>query len=133
MTLDDRGISLRKLIAEVERTNGISSLAAVALLKDELDGIEHEMVADARSRGATWQQIADELGSTSRQWAQGKFSRKSAPPLPGMSAAAMAGRLGVHPQTVAAHPDRHGVIVRAYPGASSKRPRKRYFLPGDAE
>lgn len=133
MTRGDRGASLRKLIAEVERTNGVSALSALALLRQELESIEHEMVADARSRGATWQQIADELGAESRQWAQGKFSRKSAPPLPGMSAAAMARRLGVHPQTVAAHPDRHGVIARAYPGASSKRPRKRYFLPGDEE
>lgn len=131
MTGDDRSASLRKLIAEVERTNDVSALSALTLLKQDLEVIEHELVAEARGKGATWQQIADELGAADRQWAQGRFSHKSAPPLPGMSAAAMARQLKIHPQTVAAHPDKYGVIVRVYPDASSKRPRKRYFLPGD--
>lgn len=131
MTTGSQGASLRMLIAELGRTAGIPTLSALARLRSDLDAIEYDLVAEARSKGATWQQIADELGSTSRQWAQGKFSPEPATPLPGMSAAAMARRLGIHHQTVAAHPEKHGLIVKTYPGASSARPRKRYFLLGD--
>ena len=133
MTTEATGASLRKLVAELERAAGISALTALARLRTELDALELDLVADARNKGATWQQIADELGATSRQWAQGKFGPESAAPLPGMSAAAMARRLGGHHQTVAAHPEKHGVVVKTYPGASSVRSRKRYFLQGDEE
>lgn len=124
---------LRRLVNEVAAEGGISPMAAVALVGEELVRTEQKVVADARREGATWRQVADELRLASRQTAQSKFSEdRAAVALPGMSAAAMARRLGnVHHQTVAAHPERHGIIVRTYPGAAGKPPRKRYFLPGD--
>lgn len=50
---------------------------------------------------------------------------------PGMSAAAMAWRLGIHQHTVAADPDKYVVLVRTYPGGPDGLTRKRYFLRGN--
>ncbi|KRF03235.1 hypothetical protein ASH00_15735 [Arthrobacter sp. Soil782] len=122
---------LRRLVAETAAKTGITPMAAVAVLRDELDNLEREVVAEARSEGATWQQIADELRLASRQWAQSKFSQDNSGSLPGMSAAAVARRLGIHQQTVAAQPEKYGVTVKTYPGVAGGRGRKRYFLPGD--
>lgn len=122
---------LRHLLAEIASENGVSEMVAVRMLGDELAQIEREAVADARDKGATWQQVADELGFTTRQGAQARFGGEEHMPPPGMSAAAMAARLGIHPQTVANNPANHGVIVKTYPVKAGGRARKRYFLPDD--
>lgn len=123
---------LRRLVNEVAAETGISRMATVALVGEELVRTEQEVVAEARREGATWQQVADELRFASRQTAQAKFSKdRAAVALPGVSAAAMAKRIGIHHQTVAGHPENHGLTVRTYPGVAGGRTRKRYFLPGD--
>lgn len=129
--LVDAGAALRQVLGNLISRAGLSELGAIARLTEELERIEREAVAAARKEGATWQEIADELHRASRQWAQGKFDQEVPASLPGMSAAAMARRLGIHQQTVAASPERHGVIVRTFSGIAGGRPRKRYFLPGD--
>lgn len=121
---------LRQLISGVAAQEGVSEMRAAVMLDEELARLEHDIVAAARSDGATWQQVADEMGLASRQAAQKKFSTGEPLPLPGVSAAAMGRRLGIHPQTVAANPALHGVIVRTYPAAGAPG-RKRYFLPRD--
>jgi hypothetical protein len=127
---DPTAARLRQLIVEIATEQGVSEMRAAVMLGEQLALVEHEIVAAARSDGATWQQIADEMRLASRQGAQKKFSAGQSLRLPGMSAAEMARRLGIHHQTVAANPALHGVIVRTYP-ATGNRDRKRYFLPGD--
>jgi hypothetical protein len=122
---------LNLMVSEFTSQPGVSRMAAVRHLRDELARIEAEAVKQARSEGATWQQVADDLGFTSRQGAQSKFSGDTSMQLPGMSAAEMARRLGIHHQTVASNPEKHGIIVKTYAGEAGGHARKRYFLPGD--
>lgn len=127
------GEPLRRLIAQVSSETGMSTLAAITLIGDELSQIGRDAVEAARREGVTWQKIAEDLNESSRQWAQAKFGDEVKSGLPGMSAAAMARRIGIHQQTVAAHPERHGIIVKTYAAAAGSRGRKRYFLPGDED
>lgn len=127
----DAASLLRQLAAETSARDGISRMSAIGRLRDELSRLEIEAVEHARSHGATWQQVADDLGHGSRQAALLKYGRRSSASLPGMSAAEMARRLGLHQQTVAASPEKHGIIVRTFSGEAGRRPRKRYFLAGD--
>lgn len=122
---------LQQMVSNLTSHAGLSEMAAIRRIRKHLDDFESESVRHARSQGATWQQIADDLGLASRQWAQSKFGDDATITLPGMSAAAMARRLGIHHQTVSANPGKHGVIVRTYRAGPGGRSRKRYFLPGD--
>lgn len=128
---DNAAAQLRQMVDEIASENDVSEMAAVRMLGDELAQVEREAVAHARDNGATWQRVADELGLTTRQGAQTRFGGEEQMPLPGMSATAMAARLGIHPQTVANNPGGHGVVVKTYPAKAGGRGRKRYFLPGD--
>jgi hypothetical protein len=48
----------------------LAALDAIPAQRRELDLHEHELIAGARSAGATWQQIAARLGYKDRQAAQ---------------------------------------------------------------
>lgn len=122
---------LDRMVSELTSQPGVSRMAAVRQLRDELAAIETEAVAHARREGATWQQVADDLGLGSRQGALAKYGAGKSMPLPGMSAADMARRLGIHHQTVGSSPEKHGIIVRTYHDGAGGAGRKRYFLPGD--
>jgi hypothetical protein len=48
----------------------LAALDAIPAQRRELERHEHQLIADARSAGATWQQIAARLGYKDRQAAQ---------------------------------------------------------------
>ncbi len=125
----DLAARLRRLVADAAAENGVSAMAAAAMLAEELAGIERDTVAGARRDGATWQQVADATGMTSRQAALAKYGRHGETALPGLSAAEVARRLGKDEQTIAANPGKYGVTVKTYHAGAGGRPRKRYFLP----
>lgn len=54
--------------AAIRRT--LAALDAIPAERRELDLREHQLIADARTAGATWQQIAARLGYKDRQAAQ---------------------------------------------------------------
>lgn len=122
---------LNTMVSELASPPGVSRMKAVRRLHNELARIEAEAVKQARSEGATWQQIADDLGLGSRQAALVKYGGDKSMQLPGMSAADMARRLEIHHQTVAASPEKHGIIVKTYADEAGGRARKRYFLADD--
>lgn len=48
----------------------LAALGAIPARRRELDLCEHQLITDARTAGATWQQIAARLGYKDRQAAQ---------------------------------------------------------------
>ena len=54
----------------------IGSLEAIAVLRRDLDHLEERAVATARSRGASWADIAETLGIT-RQALQQRVARRA--------------------------------------------------------
>ena len=48
----------------------LAALGAIPAQRRELDHREHQLITDARTAGATWQQIAARLGYKDRQAAQ---------------------------------------------------------------
>ena len=48
----------------------LTALDAIPVQRRELDRHEHQLITDARTAGATWQQIAARLGYQDRQAAQ---------------------------------------------------------------
>ena len=54
--------------AAIRRT--LAALDAIRAQRHELDRHEHQLITDARAAGATWQQIAAQLGYKDRQAAQ---------------------------------------------------------------
>jgi hypothetical protein len=48
----------------------LAGLAAIEGLRRDLDQREHDLITEARTAGATWQQIATSLGFKDRQAAQ---------------------------------------------------------------
>ena len=54
--------------AAIRRT--LAALDGIPAERRELDLREHQLISDARTAGATWQQIADRLGYKDRQAAQ---------------------------------------------------------------
>jgi hypothetical protein len=61
----------------------LTALDAIPARRRELDLHEHQLIAAARSAGATWQQIAARLGYKDRQAAQQRhqaLARALAPP-----------------------------------------------------
>jgi hypothetical protein len=57
--------------AAIRRT--LAALDAIPVQRRELDRHEHQLIASARSAGATWQQIAIRLGRKDRQAAQQRY------------------------------------------------------------
>lgn len=62
-------------------------------------------VAEARGKGVSWQEIADQLGMESRQAALARFGSKE---LPGLSENAAARAAGVARATLARDPGKYG-------------------------
>ncbi|MDH6710775.1 hypothetical protein P3T27_007526 [Kitasatospora sp. MAA19] len=60
---------------EVPAGDLLAALTQVGEAQHDLDVLEHDLIAGARERGATWQQIADHLGLTSRQAAENRALR----------------------------------------------------------
>ena len=61
----------------------LSELSAIAAQRRALDQREHELITAARNAGATWQQIAAQLGYKDRQAAQQRhrtLARAAHPP-----------------------------------------------------
>ena len=50
--------------------SALAALGDIPVQRRELDLREHQLIADARTAGATWQQIAARLGYKDRQAAQ---------------------------------------------------------------
>jgi hypothetical protein len=56
--------------AEPGASDALAGLTAIGALRRSLDQHEHDLILQARSSGATWQQIAASLGFKDRQAAQ---------------------------------------------------------------
>jgi hypothetical protein len=61
---------LTSACAAATASDALAGLAAVSTLRRNLDQHEHDLILQARSSGATWQQIAASLGFKDRQAAQ---------------------------------------------------------------
>lgn len=60
----------------IEDHQALGRLQVAMAIRQELDGLEEQLVAEARSAGATWQQVADSLG-VARQTAWGKYQPRA--------------------------------------------------------
>lgn len=67
--LFDVNIPLTPASAAAAR-RALAALGAIPAQRRELDLREHQLITDARTAGATWQQIAARLGYKDRQAAQ---------------------------------------------------------------
>src|SRR2546421_11643496 len=74
--VDDELEEAKDLAVQVASEDPEAGLRAVAALRRLLERIERIHVANARKRGASWQDIADELG-VSKQAVHKKYAGKS--------------------------------------------------------